>query len=101
MTIAKTVSKVHQGTPIADSGWKLARDLEVQYEVNGKYVVATNDAVDEYGHGSTKGEALEDLLTSLLDLYQAILEQSQDAELAGELAETLGKLESLLVEGEK
>ena len=101
MTIAKTVSTVRQGTPIADSGWKLAQDLDVQYEINGRYVIATNDAVDEYGHGSTKAEALEDLLTSLLDLYQAILEQRREAELAGELVETLGKLESLLVEGEK
>ena len=100
MSNVKVVSSIPRGTQIAASGWKLAVDLAVEVEFTEKYVIATNAWVDEYGHGSTKSEAVEDLLASLLDLYESLREQQQEAQLAEELVDRLGKLESLLDMGE-
>ena len=100
MSTARIAFTVSQGTPIAITGWQLERDLAVEFEFAENYVIATNSWVDEYGQGRTKGEALEDLLTSLADLYDALLEQRQEAELADELQETLDKLESFLVKAD-
>ena len=100
MPNVKIASTIPRGTPIADSGWRLAQDLAVEYESDEKYVIATNPCVDEYGQGSSKVEALEDLLTSLLDLFESLREQQQEAELSDELVQTLEKLDALLVEDE-
>lgn len=100
MPNVKIASIVPRGTPVADSGWRLAHDLAVEFESDEKYVIATNTCVDEYGHGSNRAEALGDLLTSLLGLFESLREQQQEAELADELVQTLEKLDALLVEGE-
>ena len=100
MPNVKVAATIGRGTRIPASEWKLASDLSVEVEHTDEYVIVTNSWLDEYGHGSTKSAAIEDLLTSFVDLYESLYEQQQEAELADELIETLGKLDSLLVRGD-
>ena len=95
----REVGILPKGTSINCSNWMLSMDLGVELEYTKEYVISTNTWIDEYGYGSTKKEALKDLLTSLLDLYESLCEQQQKADLADELVETLEKLDCLLVRG--
>ena len=94
----REVDRVSSGTPIPDSGWKLALDLGVDLEYTDRYVIAANSWVDEYGCGDTKESAIADLLTSLLDLRQSLERQQRESVLAEETRDTLAKLTILLVE---
>ena len=92
-------ARISAGTFIGDSEWKLALDLGVDLECTEKYVIATNSWLDEYGHGDTKQGAIEDLLVSLVDLYESLRRQKQESQLSDELVDALGKLNILLVRG--
>ena len=91
------VARIRQGTIIGSSGWKLALDMEVELEYTGEYVIATNSWIDEYGHGDTREEAIEDLLISLVEFRDSLECQNQRSQLAEELLETLDKLNILLI----
>ena len=93
------VSTIPRGTRIGPTEWQLGLALTVEFQQTDKYVIATNSWIDEYGHGLTRAEAVADLLTSLLDLYQSLRQQQRDSQLADELLQTLAKLDSLLVKG--
>ena len=100
MSNVKVAATIPRGTQIADSEWMLASDLAVEVEHDGKYVIVNEAEMEEYGHGPTKKEAVDDLLTSLVDLYEALSEQQSLARLEDELLDKLGKLDSLLIRTE-
>ena len=92
-----TTSTIPRGTCIGDSVWKLSADLEIELEYGDKFVVATNSWIGEYGHGLTRQDAIDDLLTSLLDFRNSLHRIQEEKQLADELIETLSKLNLLLV----
>ena len=100
MSNVKVAATIPRGTQMADSEWMLASDLAVEVEHDGEYVIVNDAAMEEYGHGSTKKEAVDDLLTLLVDLCEALSEQQPRAQLGDELPDKLDKLNSLLVKEE-
>ena len=91
------LTRVNKDTIIGDTGWKLALDMGVALEYALNYVIATNPWIDDYGQGDTEQEATNDLLSSLVDFRESLERQCQDVELSEALAESLYKLQILLV----
>ena len=91
------ITRVNKDTAIDDSGWKLALDLGIELEYTSTSVIAVSPWIDDYGQGHSQQDAIKNLLLSLVDFRESLEERRQQAQLSGELAETLEKLRILLV----
>jgi hypothetical protein len=60
------IFSIKQGTLIAN-GWKISSDLIVELKQEDSNFIAINHEVEEYGIGKTESEAIQDLMTSLVD----------------------------------
>jgi hypothetical protein len=85
-------------TPIRGTGWKLAQDLGIDLKYDHGFVIATYVLVDEYGHGASAQQAINDLLTSLVDFRESLERQVAEHSLSSELVGILDKLRILLTQ---
>jgi hypothetical protein len=76
------------------TGWKLASSLMIAIQIEGNHFIAKVPFLDEYGLGVTTEEAIDDLLTSLVDYNESLLRR--ESRLSEPLKRDLENLKKVL-----